>query len=146
MAQAKGAKKVKSQIKLVIQAGKANPTPPVGSTLGPTGINLMQFCQEFNKLTGTMNGSIPCDVTVFEDRTYEFVLRTPAVSELVKQSIGITSGSSDQLKKKVGTITKPQITAIADKKMVDLNCYTVEQAEKMVIGTCRSMGVKVENE
>jgi large subunit ribosomal protein L11 len=143
MADAKGAKKIKAQIKLVIQAGKANPTPPVGSTLGPTGINLMQFCKEFNEKTATMNGGVPCVVTVYEDRTYEFVLKTPAVSELVKQAIGITSGSADPLKKKVGSITKAQITAIAEKKMVDLNCYKVDQAEKMVEGTCRSMGVKI---
>jgi len=143
MADAKGAKKIKAQTKLVIKAGAANPAPPVGSTLGPLGINLMQFCKDFNEKTATMTGGIPCVVTVFDDRSFEFILKTPAVSELVKQSIGVTSGSADPLKKKIGTITRAQIKAIAEKKMVDLNCHSTEAAEKMVEGTCRSMGVKI---
>lgn len=138
-------KKIKAQVKLVIQAGKANPAPPVGSTLGPYGLNLMQFCKDFNDKTATMNGAVPCVVTVYEDRSFEFILKTPAVSELVKQALSISSGSGDPLKKKVGTLSKAKLQEIAEKKMVDLNCYDVDSAMKMVAGTCRSMGVKVES-
>jgi large subunit ribosomal protein L11 len=137
------AKKIKAVVKLVIQAGKANPSPPVGSTLGPQGINLMQFCKDFNAQTATTTGVVPVVVTIYEDRTFEFVLKTPPVSELIKQAIGIQSGSKDALRVKVGSITKAQILVIANKKMVDLNCYDEEKAAKMVIGTSRSMGVKV---
>lgn len=143
MADPKG-KKIKAQVKLVIKAGAANPAPPVGSTLGPQGINLMQFCKDFNEKTSSMTGGVPCVVTVFDDRSFEFILKTPAVSELVKQAIGITTGSADPVRKKVGTITKVQVRAIAEKKMVDLNCYSVENAMLQIEGTCRSMGVKVE--
>jgi len=144
MADAKGGKKVKAQVKLVIKAGAANPAPPVGSTLGPQGINLMQFCKDFNEKTNTMTGGVPCVVTIYEDRSFDFILKTPAVSELVKQALNITSGSADPMRKKVATITKAQIMAIAEKKMVDLNCYSIENAMLQVEGTCRSMGVKLE--
>jgi large subunit ribosomal protein L11 len=137
------AKKVKIVIKLVIQAGKANPAPPVGSALGPQGVNLMQFCKDFNAQTATMTGSIPVVVTVYDDRTFEFILKTPAVSELIKQALKIQSGSKDPIKVKVGTLTDEQVTAIATKKMEDLNCYTIDQAKSMIIGTARSMGVKI---
>ena len=137
-------KKVKAQVKLVIQAGKANPAPPVGSTLGPYGLNLMQFCKDFNEKTATMTGGVPAVVTIYEDRSFDFFLKTAAVSELVKQSIKIPKGAADPLRGKVGKITKDQIREIAEKKMVDLNCYTVEQAMKMVEGTCRSMGVTID--
>lgn len=136
-------KKVKAVIKLVIQAGKANPAPPVGSTLGPQGINLMQFCKDFNDKTNGMTGGVPAVVTVFEDRSFTFELKTPAVSELVKQAINIKTGSGDPLRSKVGVITKAQVRAVAEKKMVDLNCYSVDNAMRMVEGTCRSMGVRV---
>jgi len=138
-------KKIKAQIKLVITANKANPAPPVGSTLGPHGINLMQFCKDFNDKTSGMTGGVPVVVTIFEDRSFEFVLKTAAVSELVKQAIKIQTGSATPHKVKVGTITKAQVKEVAEKKMVDLNCYTVEQAMKMVEGTCRSMGVVVKD-
>jgi large subunit ribosomal protein L11 len=137
-------KKIKAQVKLVIQAGQAKAVPPVGSTLGPYGINLMQFCKDFNDKTATMSGGVPCVVTVYEDRSFEFILKTPAVSELVKQAIGVTSGSGDALRKKVGKLTQEQCKKIAEMKMVDLNCYDVDAAMKMVEGTCRSMGVQVE--
>ncbi len=143
MANAKGGKKIKAIIKLVIKAGAANPAPPVGSTLGPQGINLMQFCKEFNEKTNTMTGGVPTLVSIFEDRSFEFILKTPAVSELIKQALGITSGSADPLRKKVATITMDQIRAIAEKKMVDLNSFNLDSAVNQVIGTCRSMGVKV---
>ena len=136
-------KKNKAVVKLVVQAGKANPAPPIGSTLGPQGINLMQFCKDFNAQTATMTGVVPVVVTIFEDRTFEFILKTPPVSELIKQAIGVQSGSKDTLRIKIGTITKVQIKAIATKKMVDLNCYDVDKASQMVIGTARSMGVRV---
>jgi large subunit ribosomal protein L11 len=137
-------KKVKSQVKMVITAGKANPAPPVGSTLGPTGINLMQFCKEFNDRTATMTGVVPVVVTIYEDRTFEFILKTPPVAELIKQAIGVTSGSADPLRKKIGKLTKVKVREIAEKKMVDLNSYSVDSAAKQVEGTARSMGVQVE--
>ncbi len=136
-------KPIKAEVKLVIGAGQAKPVPPVGSTLGPYGLNLMQFCKEFNDKTAGMAGSVPCVVTVYEDRSFDFILKTPAVSELVKQALKIDKGASDPLRDKAGEITKAQVSEIAEKKMPDLNCYTVEQASKMVEGTCRSMGVKV---
>jgi large subunit ribosomal protein L11 len=137
-------KKIKAQVKLVIQAGQAKPVPPVGSTLGPYGLNLTQFCKDFNDKTATMTGGVPCVVTVFEDRTFEFVLKTPAVSELVKQALKVSSGSGDPLRKKIGKLSADQCRSIAEMKMVDLNCYDVDMAVKMVEGTCRSMGVQVE--
>jgi large subunit ribosomal protein L11 len=137
------AKKIKQVIKMVIQAGKANPAPPVGSTLGPAGINLMQFCKEFNDKTATMSGAVPVVVTIYEDRSFDFILKTPAVAELIKQALNIPKGSGDVKKNKIATITEDQIRAIAEKKMIDLNCYDVPAAMQMVMGTCKSMGVKV---
>ena len=139
------AKKIKAIIKLVIGAGKANPAPPIGSALGPQGVNLMQFCKDFNSQTATMSGSIPCVVTIWDDRTFEFVLKTPAVSELIKQSLNIQAGSKDQARVKVGNLTDAQVTDIATRKMEDLNCYSVDQAKKTVIGTAKSMGVTISN-
>jgi large subunit ribosomal protein L11 len=137
------AKKIKAQLKLVIGAGKANPAPPVGPALGSQGVNIMQFCKDFNAQTATMTGSIPVIVTVYDDRTFEFVLKTPAVSELIKQALNIQSGSKDAVRIKVGTLTIDQVKDIATRKMEDLNCCSVENAVKMVEGTARSMGVKV---
>jgi large subunit ribosomal protein L11 len=134
---------IKAQVKLAIGAGKANPAPPVGSTLGPQGINLMQFCKEFNEKTSSMTGAIPVVVTVYSDRSFEFVIKTQAVADLVKQAIGIKSGSKDPLRIKVGKITKAQVQAVAEKKMVDLNAFDLDGAMKMVEGTCKSMGVTV---
>lgn len=136
-------KVLKAQVKLSIQAGKANPAPPVGSTLGPQGINLMQFCKEFNDKTSSMTGAIPVVVSIYTDRSFEFVIKTQAVADLVKQTLNITSGAKDPLRQKVGKITKTQVKAIAEKKMVDLNSYDIAAAMKMVEGTCRSMGVTV---
>lgn len=137
-------KKVKAQVKLVIKAGAANPAPPVGSVLGPYGLNLMQFCQEFNDQTKSMTGSVPAVVTVYEDRTFDFIVKTAAVSELIKQSLKIQKGSGEPNKNKVATIKREQINEIAEKKMQDLNCYDTESAAQMIKGTCKSMGVKVE--
>jgi large subunit ribosomal protein L11 len=139
-------KKIKVQLKLVIKAGAANPSPPVGSALGPHGINLMQFCKEFNEQTATSTGMIPVVVTVYEDRTFEFVIKTAAVAELVKQTLGITSGSNDPLRKKVATITIQQVKEIAEKKIPDLNSYDLKSSMNQVIGTCRSMGIEITGE
>ena len=137
-------KKVKTQLKLVIGAGKANPAPPVGSALGPHGINLMQFCQDFNAQSKALQGNVPVVVTIFEDRSFEFAIKTAAVSELIKQTLKIKSGSGVPNKDKVANITQEQIREIAEKKMTDLNCYDVEKAMNMVAGTCKSMGVTIE--
>jgi large subunit ribosomal protein L11 len=138
------AKKIKDVIKLVIGAGKANPAPPIGSALGPKGVNLMQFCKDFNAQTATMQGNIPCIVTIYDDRSFEFELKTPAVSELIKQTLNIKTASKDPGRVKVGTLSQAQIEEIATKKMEDLNCYDVKNAMKMVEGTAKSMGVRVE--
>ena len=139
------AKKIKAVIKLVIGAGNARPVPPVGSTLGPQGINLMQFCKDFNNQTASMTGSVPVVVTIYDDRSFEYVLKTPAVSELIKQALKISLGSKDAGKVKVGTLTMDQVREIATRKMEDLNCYSVERAIPMVLGTAKSMGVKFES-
>jgi large subunit ribosomal protein L11 len=136
-------KKVKIQLKLVVQAGKANPAPPVGSALGPHGINLMQFCKEFNDQTSKTTGAVPVLVTIYDDRSFIFLVKTAAVSELIKQALKIESGSGTPNKTKVGVLTQDQLREIAEKKMSDLNCYTVDQAMKMISGTARSMGVTI---
>jgi large subunit ribosomal protein L11 len=137
------AKKIKHQVKMLIQAGKANPAPPVGSTLGPLGINLMMFCKDFNDRTNGMRGAVPVVVTVFDDRTFEFILKTPPVAELIKQMINLEKGAATPKKTKVGQLTTEQVRAIATQKMPDLNCFNVESAMKMVIGTAKNMGVLV---
>jgi len=137
-------KKVKAVIKLLISAGKANPAPPVGSALGPQGINLPQFCSDFNSKTSTMQGSIPCIVTVYDDRTFSFILKTPPVADLIKIALGVTKGSGKTPKVNIGSITMAQVTDIASKKMEDLNSYQrLDSCIKQVLGTCKSMGVKV---
>ncbi len=136
-------KKVKAQVKLLIKAGSANPAPPVGSTLGPYGINLPQFCKEFNDQTGSSTGMVPALVTIYEDRSFDLVIKTAPVAELIKQKLKIQSGSGNPNTKKVGKLTKEDLTDIAKTKMTDLNCYDVDSAEKMVAGTCRSMGIDV---
>ena len=136
------AKKVKNVVKMLIKAGAANPAPPVGSTLGPYGLNLMEFCNGFNDKTKTMQGMIPVIVTVYEDRSFDFEIKTAPVAELVKQILGIKSGSGNPLKDKVGVLSLEQLKEIAEKKMTDLNCYDLREAMLMVAGTCRSMGVK----
>jgi large subunit ribosomal protein L11 len=136
-------KQVKAVVKMLIQAGKANPAPPVGSTLGPYGLQLMDFCQQFNDQTKTLTGAVPVVVTVYEDRSFSFIIKTAPVSELVKQTLKISSGAAHQLKDTAGTLTQDQLREIAEKKMTDLNCYDLESAMEMVKGTCRSMGVKI---
>jgi large subunit ribosomal protein L11 len=138
------AKKIIKQLKLVIPAGKANPAPPVGPALGQAGINIGDFVNKFNTATKEMMGDIvPVAITVYEDRSYDFVLKTPPASSLILKAIGAEKGSGTNLVKKAGTISKAKIREIAEKKLVDLNANDVEAAMKIIEGTCRSMGVEV---
>lgn len=138
------AKEVKTIIKLQIPAGKANPAPPIGPALGQHGLNIQDFCSKFNDATKEMAGDIiPVEISVYEDRTFDFKLKTPPASDLLKKAAGLQKGSGDPLKSKVGKVTKEQIRQIAEKKMVDLNAYSPEQAEKIIEGTARSMGIEV---
>ena len=138
------AKKIKALIKLQIVGGGANPAPPVGTALGPQGLNIAEFCKKFNDATSARRGEVvPCIITVYEDRTYEFILKTAPVAEMLKKAAGITKGSPKPLQEKVGKVTKAQVREIAEKKMPDLNCHTVEAAMKQVEGTARNMGLTV---
>lgn len=137
-------KKIKAQIKLQIPAGQANPAPPVGTALGPQGINIGEFCQRFNEATKDKIGSIiPVEITIYEDRTYEFKLKTPPASDLLKKAAGISKGSGEPNRKKVGKVTRAQIREIAEIKMPDLNAHDIEAAMKMIEGTARNMGIEV---
>lgn len=138
------AKKIKTVIKLQLQAGKATPAPPVGTALGPHGLNIAQFVKEFNDQTAPMGDTvIPVEMTIFEDRTYSFILKTPPVANLIMKAIGIPKGAANPLLNKVGKITQAQVREIAEKKMVDLNTTDLESAMNTVRGTARSMGVEV---
>ena len=138
------AKKVRAIIKLQIEAGKANPAPPVGPALGQHGVNIMGFCKEYNEKTSNQAGTIvPVEITVFEDRSFAFVLKTPPASDLLKRAAGVGKGSAAQLREKVGQITKSQVRQIAELKMRDLNAYDVEAAMQQIEGTARSMGLEV---
>ncbi len=137
------AKKVSKKIKLVIAAGKATPAPPVGTALGPAGINIGEFVKQFNDATREMDGLVPADISVYEDRTFDFVLKTPPASSLIMKALGIEKGSGKAPSQKVGTITRKQLEEIAEKKMVDLNANDLEAAVKIIAGQCRSMGVEV---
>lgn len=138
------AKKIKAQIKLQIPAGQANPAPPVGTALGPQGINIGEFCQRFNEATKDKMGNIiPVEITIYEDRTYEFKLKTPPVADLLKKAVGIDKGSSEPNRKKIGKVTRAQIREIAEKKMPDLNASDLEAAMKMIEGTARNMGIEI---
>ncbi len=139
-------KKVVGKVKLQIQAGKANPAPPIGPALGQHGVNIMQFCKEYNAKTQDKAGTvIPVEITVYEDRSFDFILKTPPASELLKKAAGVEKGSATPNKTKVGTISKAKITEIAKIKMPDLNATTLEAAEKMVAGTARNMGLTVQD-
>jgi len=140
------AKPIKTIIKLQIKAGQANPAPPVGPALGQHGLNIQEFCTKFNEATKDKMGQvIPAEITVYEDRSFDFVLKTPPAADLLKKAAKIEKGAADPLKQKVGTVTKAQIREIAELKMPDLNANDVEQAMKIIEGTARSMGIKVEN-
>jgi large subunit ribosomal protein L11 len=137
-------KKIKTIIKLQIPAGKATPAPPVGPALGQHGLNIQEFCTKFNAATKDKGDDIiPVKITVYEDRTYSFVLKTPPASELLKKAAGIEKGSGKSLKEKVGKVTRAQIREIAEKKMPDLNATTIEAAMKMIEGTARQMGLEI---
>ena len=139
------AKKIKTVIKLQIPAGKANPAPPVGPALGQHGLNIQEFCVKFNDATKDKMGDIiPAEITVFEDRTFSFVLKTPPASDLLRKAAGIQKGSGNPLKDKVGKITESQLKEIAEKKMPDINANDVSAAMKIIAGTARSMGIKIE--
>jgi large subunit ribosomal protein L11 len=139
------AKKVKAIIKLQIQAGKATPAPPVGPALGQHGINIMAFCKEYNERTASQEGFIiPAEITVFEDRSFNFVTKQPPVSDLLRRALGVEKGSGNAGTEKVGTIGKDKIYEIARTKMKDLNTTDVDKAVSIVAGTARSMGIDVE--
>ncbi|MFA6475480.1 MAG: 50S ribosomal protein L11 [Patescibacteria group bacterium] len=140
------AKKIKTQIKLQIPAGAANPAPPIGPALGQHGVNIQDFCKQFNERTQEQRGNIlPVVITVFEDRSFTFILKTPPAAELLKKAAGIEKGSGKPLTDKVGKVTMKQIREIAEKKLADLNANDVEAASKMIAGTARQMGLTIEN-
>lgn len=138
------AKKVKTVITLQIDAGKATPAPPVGPAVAPH-INVMQFVKEYNERTASMAGSIiPAEITVFEDRSFTFILKTPPAADLIRKAAGVPKGSSVPNRDKVGTLTREQVREIAQTKMPDLNATSLEAAEKTIMGSARSMGITVE--
>jgi len=138
------AKKVISVVKLQIPAGKATPAPPVGPALGPTGINIMNFCKEFNERTASQAGLIiPVELTVYQDRSFSFITKTPPAAVLLKKAAGLEKASGEPNKNKVGKVTKKDVEEIAKLKMVDLNCDTLEADMRMIEGTARSMGITV---
>ena len=138
------AKEVQALVKLQIPAGQANPAPPIGPVLGQHGVNIMEFCKQFNARTQKQMGEVtPVVLTIYKDRSFTFELKTPPVSYLIKKALGIQKGSGVPNKDKVGKLTRDQVYAIAKQKMVDLNCYDAEAAFKIVAGQARSMGVDV---
>ncbi len=138
------AKKIKTIVKLALMAGAANPAPPVGTALGPHGIKIMDFCNEFNEKTKDMKGSlIPAVITIYEDRSFDFIIKKPPVSDMIKKKSGISKGSGTSGRESAGKLTRSQVAEIATDKMVDLNTKDLEAAKKMVAGTARSMGVEI---
>ncbi|RLT35768.1 MAG: 50S ribosomal protein L11 [Chloroflexi bacterium] len=139
------AKKVRAVVTLQIPAGKANPAPPVGTALGPHGINIMDFVKSYNERTAGQDGQIiPAQITIFEDRSFTFVLKTPPASDLLRKAAGVGKGSASQLREVAGRVTADQVKAIAQQKLPDLNTADLEQAIKSIRGTARSMGIEVE--
>ena len=138
-------KKVTGLIKLQIQAGAANPAPPIGPALGQHGVNIMEFCKAYNDATADKRGNvIPVEITVYEDRSFTFILKTPPAAELIKKAAGVAKGSATPHTAKVGKLSKDALRQIAETKQEDLNANTVEAAEKIIAGTARSMGITVE--
>lgn len=138
------AKRIKAIVRLQIPAGKANPAPPIGTALGPQGVNIMAFCKEYNERTAAQTGSIiPAEITIYEDRSFTFVIKTPPVTDLLKKAAGVEKGSAIPNKTKVGSISRAKLRDIAEVKMKDLNVITIEGAESMIEGTARSMGITV---
>jgi len=139
------AKKIKTVIKLQIPAGKANPAPPVGPALGQYGLNIMAFCKEYNERTSNQAGSIiPVEITVFEDRSFTFITKTPPTTDLLKKALGIEKGASSSGHEEVGKLSRTQLREIAQLKAKDLNAITTEGAERIIEGTARSMGIEIE--
>jgi large subunit ribosomal protein L11 len=139
------AKKIRTIIKLQIPAGKANPAPPVGPALGQHGLNIMQFCKEYNERTAAQAGSIiPAEITVYEDRSFTFITKTPPVTDLLKKALGIEKGSGNAGREQVARLPKGKVREIAELKAKDLNANSIEAAERIVMGTARSMGIDVE--
>lgn len=140
------AKQIKKVVKLQIQAGKANPAPPVGPALGQAGVNIQQFCSQFNDKTSGMIGYvIPVEIYVYDDRSFTFITKTPPASDLLKKAAGISKGSDNSKKNTVATIKRAKLMEIAQMKMPDLNAYTVEAAANIVAGTARNMGIAIED-
>jgi large subunit ribosomal protein L11 len=138
-------KKVAAIVKVALNAGAATPAPPVGTALGPHGVNIMEFCKRYNAETEPMRGNvIPVEITIYEDRTFTFVTKTPPAAELIKKAVGVKSGSARPHQDKVGTITAAQVREIASTKLPDLNANDIEAAAKIVEGTARSMGITVD--
>ena len=137
-------KKIAAVVKVQLQAGQATPAPPVGTALGPHGVNIMDFCKQYNAATESQRGNIiPVEITIFEDRPFSFITKTPPAPELIKKAAGVAKGSGEPHKIKVGSVTMAQVREIAQVKMVDLNANSMEAAEKIIAGTARSMGITV---
>ena len=141
------AKKIKAIIKLQIQAGKANPAPPVGPALGQNGVNIMAFCKEYNDRTSTQVGSIiPAEITSFDDRSFTFVTKTPPTADLLRKALSVEKGASNTGREKIGTLSRAEFREIAKVKAKDLNAISIEGAERIIEGTARSMGIEIEQE
>jgi len=139
------AKRVRTVVRLQIPAGKANPAPPIGTALGPQGVNIMAFCKEYNERTASQVGMIiPAEITIYEDRSFTFITKTPPVTDLLKKAVGIEKGSATPNKTKVGTLSRTKLREIAEIKMKDLNAINIEGAERMIEGTARSMGITID--
>ena len=139
------AKEISTFIKLQVQAGQANPSPPIGPALGQHGVNIMEFCKAFNAQTKGQDTVIPVVITVYQDRTFSFITKTPPAPVLIKKALNLKKGSSKPNTTKVGTLSQVQLEEIANLKMPDLNCYDLDEAKKIIAGTAKSMGILVEN-
>ena len=138
------AKKIRTVLTLQLPAGKATPAPPVGTALGPHGINIVEFCKTYNERTAAQSGQIiPAQITIFEDRSFSFILKTPPAADLLRKAAGIDKGSSTTGREKAGSVTRSQVREIAEQKMADLNAIDIEGASKIIEGTARSMGIEV---
>jgi large subunit ribosomal protein L11 len=138
-------KKLAAVVKVQLPAGQATPAPPVGTALGPHGVNIMDFVKQYNAATESQRGNIiPVEISIFEDRSFEFITKTPPAAELIKKAASVAKGSGEPHKTKVGSVTPAQVRQIAETKMPDLNATSIEAAEKIIAGTARSMGIKVE--
>jgi large subunit ribosomal protein L11 len=141
------AKEVTGFIKLQVKGGQANPSPPIGPALGSKGVNIMEFCKQFNARTQDQQGKVlPVVITVYSDKSFDFIIKTPPVPIMLKEAVNVKSGSAEPNRKKIGTVNWKQVEDIARNKMPDLNCFKVDSAMRMVAGTARSMGIEVEGE